>query len=113
MRWSTVSEVRIISISSIKPRPEQRALARVSKDGHRLSAYGHPSRRRAFARLLMMRPVRLDFPLRSDRFHGIDLLVRYQTAQGSRGLALPPRGRNGSADRMRNTGTVCARLSCA
>ena len=58
---------------STQPRPEERALARVSKDGHKRDrASSHPSRRR-FAPL-RMRSVGISSIARSDWLHGIDLL---------------------------------------
>ena len=56
------------------PRPEERALARVSKDGHKRDrARGHPSRRPREERgLLRMRSEGLNSIVRYDWFHGID-----------------------------------------
>ena len=52
MRDLTISE----AVKHLQPHPEELALARVSKDGNRHGrASGHPSRRRAEARLLRMR----------------------------------------------------------
>src|SRR5215470_18730078 len=52
MRDLTISE----AVKHLQPHPEERALVRVSKDGNRHGrANGHPSRRRAEARLLGMR----------------------------------------------------------
>jgi hypothetical protein len=66
--------VRIMSISFISPRPEERALARVSKDGHRSCPW--PSFETA---ALRARPPQdevrgLDPIVRPDWFHGIDPL---------------------------------------
>src|SRR5215470_2636064 len=62
--------------SSISPRPEERALACVSKDGQRRDrARGHPSRRPRQERgLLRMRSEGLNSTVRCDGFHGIDPL---------------------------------------
>jgi hypothetical protein len=73
---TSVSMVRIISISSSSPRPEEHALARVSKDGRKRDrARGHPSRRPREERgLLRMRSEALNSIVRCDWFLGIDLL---------------------------------------
>src|SRR5207342_2256610 len=59
----------------VEPRPEERALARVSKDGHKQDrASGHPSRRR-FAPPQDEVCGLISISARSDWFHGIDLLI--------------------------------------
>src|SRR5207302_3174607 len=70
-----------------QPRPEERALARVSKDGHKRDrASGHPSRRRFAPPQDEVCGFKLHPPVRW--FHGIDLLIHLQPVRLDR--SFPP-----------------------
>src|SRR5262249_38683332 len=90
-----------------QPRPEERALARVSKDGHtRVRARCHPSRRPREERgLLRMRSEGVNAIVRYDWFHGNDPSV--EPLIRSHGRACP-----GHPGRIRAFATVLCKYGC-